>query len=617
MSRHVIETLQWTCRSSDRQPGPAQQSVSDFMRGPGAQMLERVFDRLSVRGEAWRIDQLELDLGHLPAHMDADAWARRLELALDTALRRLRQDEAPVLLHDRATHAVSSVEHRELDHFLYYLEHGRLHWSMAPLGSGGMADWLARLAKQTGSRLWPALLQLPHADRTLRRLGNITPCHGLQSLLALRHSELAHALQHLDDSVLEPLRAQGRLSAYQLAQVKQAWRVAGLQALWGQGSSVLSVARVQRLLAALGSSLLTQLGDSEASLLGAWLDAASPAWATTGLQRSLLLGVQSRLLSAQPDLRKQDWRDSRTQADGNDTIGDGISDVMLTATWHESLRQFALLHQADPNVRAAGLGLSDLQIYLLDYSLAYLCDADRVPQDHVAWKQVWSNALLALAEGHAEPFAANHARQTVSPSAPVQAAQHERPKIRNSRNGDGTISPADDHPDNEAIYVVNAGLVLLANYAPRLFEVLGLLDGDAFVDEAARYRAVHCLVYLSDGHTENEEHEWVLNKLLCGVPIDEPVPPAKPLDAIKATLDSLLTAVIAHWNALGSTSPDGLRQTFLRRIGRLVEHEAYEGAHWRMKVQPGPYDVLLDRLPWSYGTIKLPWMQGAIHVDWR
>jgi hypothetical protein len=199
----------------------------------------------------------------------------------------------------------------------------------------------------------------------------------------------------------------------------------------------------------------------------------------------------------------------------------------------------------------------------------------------------------------------------------ARAGQAERPRIRNSRNDDGTISPADDHPDNVAIYIANAGLVLLANYAPRLFGMLGLLDGDAFVNEAAQYRAVHCLAYLSDGHADSEEHEWVLNKLLCGVPIDEPVPPALPLDGVLPTLDGLLVAAIAHWKALGSTSPRGLRQTFLQRIGRLIEHEAHEGEHWRLKVQPGPFDVLLDRLPWRYGTIKLPWMKGAIHVDWR
>lgn len=617
MNRHVIETLQWTCRSTGRQPGLTQQRMSDFLHGPGAQVLEKVFDRLSAQGEVWRIDQLEIDLGDLPPHADADNWARRLELALDTTLQRLRQGHATTPLREQPMHTVSRTEDRELDNFLYYLEHGRLHWSMPPRTSGSMADWLARLTKQIGPRLWPALLRLPHADRTLQRLGHITPHHGLHALLALRHGELAHALEHLDDTVLEPLRAQGRLSAYQLAQVRQAWRVAGLQALWGQGSSALGVARVQRLLTALGSSLLMQLGENEASRLGAWLDAASPAWATTGLRRSLLLGVQSRLLAAKPELFDQSSRASHTHADDEGVSGDIASEVMLASAWHESLRQFALLHQSDPDVRAARWSLSDLQTYLLDYSLAYLSEADRVPQDHVAWQQIWNSALLALANAGADPLAHKREGPAISPSARVLAAADERPKIRHSRNSGGTVSPADDHPDNEAIYIANAGLVLLANFAPHLFRMLGLLEGDAFVDDAARHRAVHCLVYLSDGHTDTEEHEWVLNKLLCGVPIDEPVPPAKPLDAAIPVLDSLLTAVIAHWSALGSTSMDGLRQTFLRRIGRLIEHEAHEGQHWRMKVQPAAFDVLLERLPWSYGTIKLPWMKGAIHVDWR
>jgi hypothetical protein len=613
MSRHVIETLQWTCHSTDLQPGLAQQSISEFLHGPGAQVLERVFDRLSQHAEVWRIDQLEIDLGHVPANTDADSLARRLELALDTTLRRLRQDDAMLLLPWQAPHTISHVEDRELDHFLYYLEHGRLHWSTAPLASGGMADWLARLSRHTGGRLWSALLRLPHADRTLRRLSYITPCHGLHALLTLRHGELAHALEQLDDAVLEPLRAQGRLSAYQLAQVRQAWRVAGLHALWGQGSSALGMARVQCLLAALGSSLLLQLGGGEASRMGAWLDAASPAWATTGLQRSLWLGVQSRLLGAQAETRADSHAaHNPTEAEG--APGDEAGKVVITAAWQESLRQFALAHQFDPNVRAQGLGLSDLQSYLFDYSLAYLGEADRVPQDHVAWQRVWKSALLALADARDE-HVANNLQQPFAP--PSRQAQEGRPKIRHGRHGDGTVSPADDHPDNEAIYIANAGLVLLANYLPRLFAALGLLQDDAFVDEHARHRAVHCLVYLSDGNTDTEEHEWVLNKLLCGVSIDDAVPPAKPLDAEKPTLDSLLSAVIAHWLALGNTSPTGFRQTFLRRIGRLIEHEAHEGEHWRMKVQPAPFDLLLDRLPWSYGTIRLPWMKGAIYVDWR
>jgi len=616
MSRHVIETLQWACRSRDRHAGAAQQQrLSEFLRGPGAQVLDQLFDRLSARGEVWRIDQLDIDLGDLPTSADDDAWARRLEAAVDTAVRRLQIQAAADPSPHAAAPSASRAEDRELHQFLYYLEHGRLHWSMPPQASGAMADWLAGLTRRCGPRLWPALLRLPHAERTLRRLGYITPCHGLQALLVLRHGELAQALVDLDSAVLEPLRAQGRLGAYPLDQVRQAWRVAGLHALWGQGGSALGLARVQRLMAALGSALLAQLGESDASKLGIALEQSAPAWATSGLRRSLLLGVQSRLLGTQNDSHRQARRARSEPAARSGESADAADERVLTAAWHESMRQFALAHQAAATVREAGLGLSPLQAYLLDYSLAYLSEADRVPQDHVAWQGVWQSALQALAGEHASNVLPGGLAS--SPSLRASTEQPQRPQLRNRRNSDGTVSPADDHPDNEAIYIANAGLVLLANYAPRLFAMLGLLDGHAFVDEAAQQRAVHCLVYLTDGHTDSEEHAWVLDKLLCGMSIDEPVPPAPPLDPVIPTLDSLLPAAIAHWSALGSTSPRGLRQTFLQRIGRLVEHEAHEGEHWRLKVQPGPFDVLLDRLPWRYGTIKLPWMKGAIHVDWR
>ena len=38
---------------------------------------------------------------------------------------------------------------------------------------------------------------------------------------------------------------------------------------------------------------------------------------------------------------------------------------------------------------------------------------------------------------------------------------------------------------------------------------------------------------------------------------------------------------------------------------------------WRLVVEPRPFDMLLDRIPWGYGTLKLPWMAQVLHVDWR
>lgn len=615
MSRHVIDTLSWVCRGSDPQQGLAQQQrFSDFLHGPGRQVLEALFDRLSPGDEVWRIERLEIELGTLPADADTDGMARQLERVLDTELQRLRQGEATDAL---VGHPLMRPRHRdegELDNFLYYLVHGRLHWSMPAMGRGDMAHWLERLARRNGVRLWQALQRLPHAERCLLRLGQITPCHGLQALLAQRHPGLVQSLDALDDGLLEPLRAQGRLSVYQIDRVRQAWRVAGLHALWGQVGSGLGVARVQRLLRALGDALIAQLGADGAPGTRVWLGPTSMALGASDLQRSLLLGMQMRLFGDALGMAADATAAAHGAAPGELVADAHAQPFVLSAAWHESLRQFALAHQDAPTVRAAGLGLSELQAYLLEFSVAYLATVDRVPQDHVAWQVTWQRALQELGGGADAVAAAELAAD--AQARPVAEAP-ERPRIKNSRTADGSISPADDHPDNEAIYIVNAGLVLLANYAPRLFGMLGLVRDDAFVDAAARHRAVHCLVYLSDGHFDSEEHEWVLNKLLCGVPIGEVVPPAAAMDEVEPVLDSLLGAVIAHWKALGHTTPDGLRKTFLRRLGNLVEHEAHEGEHWRLKLQPGPFDVLLDQLPWGYGTIRLPWMKGAIHVDWR
>lgn len=603
MSGHVIETWQWSCHSDSHERAVvAQQQLRDFILGEGSRLLDRALDRLSPREQVWRIDQLEIDLGDLPADADPAVWGRHLELALDTALRRIRLDE------DEGTPSGRPAGDRELENFLYYVQHGRLHWSMPSFAHASLADWLSHLTRRCGPRLWPALLRLPDPERAVRRLSQITPHHGLHALMSVRHGELAEGLDDLDDTLLEPLRAQGRLSAYQLAQMRMAWRVAGLHALWTTRGSHLGVTRLQRLMDALRDSLLTVVGKGDASEWAQRLRSISSGRDATGLRRSLFLGLQLRFLDVQPSRIDKDIEGSTSPTDSAEAQDGNLADT-LPGAWHESLRQFALLHQSDSSVRAAGLGLSALQIHLFDYSLAYLGETKRFPQDHVAWHGVWQEALDALGmEEQEQPFVAD---------AQAATAERGRPRINHGRRADGTVSPADDHPENEAIYIANAGLVLLANYAPRLFAMLGLTKDGVFTDTTAQQRAVHCLVHLTDGHTDSEEHEWVLNKLLCGLPIDEPVPPAPPLDILVPVLDSLLPAVVAHWRALGQTSSHGLRQTFLRRIGRLVEHETFDGGHWRLKVQPNPFDVLLDRLPWSYGTIRLPWMKEVIHVEWR
>ncbi|WP_211944325.1 contractile injection system tape measure protein, partial [Cupriavidus campinensis] len=191
----------------------------------------------------------------------------------------------------------------------------------------------------------------------------------------------------------------------------------------------------------------------------------------------------------------------------------------------------------------------------------------------------------------------------------------------------GTASAAADLPelavlptlgDSDTHYIGDAGLVLLATYSQRLFGMLDLLDGKTLRDAQAAARAVRCLAWLAHGHDQASEPECVLPKLLCGMPLDAPLVGEGALDAAtRRLLDDLIGAVIGHWSALGKTSPEGLRQTFLLREGRLTRESNDSGHHWRLAVKPGPFDMLLDRLPWSFSTIKLPWMQEVMYVDWR
>jgi len=170
------------------------------------------------------------------------------------------------------------------------------------------------------------------------------------------------------------------------------------------------------------------------------------------------------------------------------------------------------------------------------------------------------------------------------------------------------------------IWLEDAGQVLLSVYLERLFKHLGLVEAGRFVDGPAQARGVLCLQALVRGEEPSSEPFWPLSKLLCGVAPSELLPSCAPLSAEDhALLAQLLGAVIAHWKAIGSTSVAGLRESFLQREGRLERQGADHGEPqaWRLKVQPRAFDMLLDRLPWSFSTIKLPWMQGVLHVEWR
>ncbi len=163
-------------------------------------------------------------------------------------------------------------------------------------------------------------------------------------------------------------------------------------------------------------------------------------------------------------------------------------------------------------------------------------------------------------------------------------------------------------------YIDNAGLALLTPYLPRLFDMLQLTEAGSFKDRDAQIRAMFLLQYLVFEHTEFPEYQMTFNKLLTGFQTGIPIPRSVDLtETEKETAYSMLQAVIQHWKKLNNTSVAGLRESFLRREGKICAID--EGL--QLTVEDRAYDMLLDSVPWGYSTIKFSWMKDTIHVKWR
>lgn len=192
------------------------------------------------------------------------------------------------------------------------------------------------------------------------------------------------------------------------------------------------------------------------------------------------------------------------------------------------------------------------------------------------------------------------ADETVPSSAPHPALEDAH-----ARAGDaptGTMVP-------------HAGLVLLHPFLSRLFVAAGVLPvGAKAIPSAQRPRSAALLHWLATGRCEVYEFELPLVKVLLGLSPEAPLAATEGLlgDADRAEADALLTAAVEHWSALGKTSIDALRGSFLRRRGLLNAGER----GWKLRVETESYDVLLGRLPWAVGIVKLPWMSKPMFIDW-
>ncbi|QKJ61851.1 contractile injection system tape measure protein [Flavobacterium sp. M31R6] len=172
-----------------------------------------------------------------------------------------------------------------------------------------------------------------------------------------------------------------------------------------------------------------------------------------------------------------------------------------------------------------------------------------------------------------------------------------------------------DSKTQNMIYVKNAGLILFHPFLKSLFEQLELTKNDIWTSKMSQHKAILLTQFLISGETKIGENELVLNKILCGFPIENVVNTQleiTPKEIEKC--ESLLNAVIEHWKILGDTSVAGLRETFLQREGKILFTENEKLELW---VKQEGVDILLAQLPWGIEMIKTPWMEDFLQCYWN
>ncbi|MBL7887210.1 MAG: hypothetical protein JNJ52_10700 [Flavobacterium sp.] len=164
-------------------------------------------------------------------------------------------------------------------------------------------------------------------------------------------------------------------------------------------------------------------------------------------------------------------------------------------------------------------------------------------------------------------------------------------------------------------FISNSGLVVFHPFLQPLFEQLNLIKDGNWKNNQSQHKAVLLTQYLVTGTTTFFENELVLNKILCGLPIEDVVNiKQKITKKEKEKCQNLLEAVLEYWTSMSKSSIEALRETFLIREGKL---DVSNSTSYELWVEEKGYDILLAQLPWGIGMIKTPWMNEFLTCHWN
>lgn len=161
--------------------------------------------------------------------------------------------------------------------------------------------------------------------------------------------------------------------------------------------------------------------------------------------------------------------------------------------------------------------------------------------------------------------------------------------------------------------VSNAGIVALWPLLTSLFSSLALYQQDQFLSEEAHIQALVCLDWLIWGEEEPVPTRLTVNKLLCGIALDDALPALTPVSlSQQQQILSWFQAIHSQMPAWHKLALADMRALILQRSGAILLADAPT----QLTVDPAPYDLLLNDWPWPLTLVALPWLPKPLTIIW-
>jgi hypothetical protein len=588
-----------------------QNNCSQLMHHEILAIIEQVCDQFSQPDEHIIIDKIEVNLGKLSAQNFT--WEMQQKFKSEFSLK--AQKVIEVLPAESASATVDVIETiqtdidatpgQDIDSNLYhwkiikyYLHHGSLPWYVKPEQYQGFEKILLKIIEKSHA-VKTELKTLLQQPEQLSRL--LSQCR--ESTLNTLYSSLFENNINWVDFFDETNNSIRKLShSAQLASRQTLW-----ESIWSQSINQLNY-DVEPVLTALWKTILRCTPSPPYIIIDRFIQDQSRFYNVSGLQRSNYLrsldSVKAELLknidttSSEPltllqemdGIRKDNIPDS-TEATEQDNKMPRDFDERLA----DNLALSSPLRKSQPGTD----------------SIETSNDRAPTPKQYTVKPESTESAKPFNLTNAAEPslhdkLAEFHSRL----QTPDSQQQEIVSAIKKSNHPE---SPVEDQPQLNRYPVDNVGLIIFWPYLQIYFDDLGLLENQKFKDRLAQQKALHLLQYLATGEEHVEEHALTLNKILCNWDIEQTVDRFISLSKQeKNESEKLLNAIIQHWSVLGKTSIQNLRLNFIQRKGLLQRDDS----GWLLRVEKGPYDVLMDRIPWSLSMIKLSWMDQLLRVEW-